>query len=163
MTINTDQTKNAAEFTENMQDYDALIKAVTELRDADSHVCPWASWQAKTLHRVGWATMFAPPEGVRCTCDDYDNVIDKLERLKSKLQYATHAHTHPPIPTYTPAELRARAVEWRREAEFFTLYELDEEAEKRCYANADQCDKEADRAEEMDAVNEMLTKEGRNQ
>ena len=65
---------------------------------------------------------------------------------------------HPPS-----TELRARANEWRREAEFFTVYELDEEAEKRCYANADKCDKEADRAEEMDALNEMLIKEGRNQ
>ena len=91
MTMSTDQTKNAAEFTENMHQCDALIKAVTELRDADSHVCPLASWQANAVHLTTTDSPNLLLEGVRCTCDDYDNVIDKLERLKSKLQYATPA------------------------------------------------------------------------
>ena len=126
---------------------DALIKAVTELRDAESHVCPYSKWQAT----AGYRDHGDPPEGVRCTCEGYDKVVDKLEHFKRTLEVSPVNRRWPSSCTaieenavVTISELRARANEWRREAEFFTVHEVDHKEEMRCYANADALDKKAD-------------------
>ena len=42
------------------------------------------------------------------------------------------------------SDLRAQAEEWRRESEFFALYEVDEAEEIRCHTNANALDRKAD-------------------
>lgn len=52
---------------------------IRDLRDDDSHVCPYSEQQNREFE-TGEAE-----EDQECTCNKYDWVIDKLEKLKEIL------------------------------------------------------------------------------
>ncbi len=51
-------------------------KSVRDVRDADVHVCNYSEWQAKGEPDTD--------EDITCTCNEFDAVIDELEKLKDK-------------------------------------------------------------------------------
>jgi hypothetical protein len=98
--------------------------------------------------------------------------------LEAIRRFCTHANVLPtPVPPRQPqscspgtsvrarkaydqvlaADLRAQAEEWRRESEFFALYEVDEAEERRCHANADELDRQADALDPVTPFSERTT------
>lgn len=59
-----------------------LIESIRNLRDADFHVCPHEQYQDETENKnyVPLVSEYEP----ECTCEHFDRVIDKLEKLKDK-------------------------------------------------------------------------------
>ena len=53
-----------------------IIQSIRDLRDADFHVCNYSEWQAKGEPDTD--------EDITCTCNEFDAVIDELEKLKYK-------------------------------------------------------------------------------
>ena len=140
-----------------IKQYDELINDIAVLRDSEFHVCQYSQWQSRV--EVGSDAAHVPHD-VRCTCEEFDKVIDKLVRFKGGLEYRKGplAEADAEVPESAAeentagsacrlrlaADLRAQAEEWRRESEFFAVYEVDEEEEKRCHTNADELDRKAD-------------------
>ena len=56
-----------------MNNIESIIEKVRQLRDSDSHVCEYDVWQQN-----------GEPDGDTipiCSCEQYDKVIDELEKL----------------------------------------------------------------------------------
>jgi len=57
------------------EDIKSIMQDIRDLRDADFHVCPHDVWQANGEPDT--------TDDITCTCNQFDWVIDKLERFLS--------------------------------------------------------------------------------
>ena len=70
---------NANNHDEEIED---IMQMVRDLRDADYHVCPEAKWEADGCPEVDENGEVIGKWDVACSCNDFDQVIDRLRELK---------------------------------------------------------------------------------
>ena len=75
-------------MTKNIED---IMQDIRDLRDADFHVCNYSKWQSNGEPNSD--------EDITCSCVEFDNVIDKLQKLIERL---------PPFRDWIPAISRTR-------------------------------------------------------
>ena len=56
-----------------MNNIESIIKKIKILRDSDSHVCEYDVWQRNGEPDVDMVPV--------CSCEQYDQVIDELQKL----------------------------------------------------------------------------------
>ena len=122
---------------------DELRDDIAALRDSSFHVCPVDQHQKLDYEEDCPRCMVV--EEMICTCEEFDKVIDKITKVFEEYDRIKGVEEG----FESISDMRGRAEEWRREAEFFVLYEVDKEEEARCYAQGDRIDEQADRLEDL--------------
>jgi hypothetical protein len=123
---------------------DELRNDIGVLRDSSFHVC-LADQDQKNKFEEKFVVTVDMGEPI-CTCEEFDKVIDKITKVFEEVVEMDDKENE---DFESISDMRARADEWRREAEFFVTYEHDKVEETRCYAQADIIDAQADMLAEL--------------